>query len=116
MVKAYAYAYFYKLIKTQKSLYIFNLIPPKLNSLRHPNTYSVMRCRDDYFKNCFIPYVVREWNRLSTEVSNSTSCQNLRSHFIFHYTNLLFTVFYSSPYCCQIISQFEVWFQPFAWT
>ena len=31
--------YFYKLIKTQKPLYLFNLIPPKLNSLRHPNTY-----------------------------------------------------------------------------
>ena len=45
---------FYKLIKTQKPLYLFNLIPPKLNSLRHPNTYSVMRCRNDYFKNSFI--------------------------------------------------------------
>ena len=53
--------YFYKLIKTQKPLYLFHLIPPKLNSLRHPNTYSVMRCRNDYFKNSFIPYVVREW-------------------------------------------------------
>ena len=30
--------YFYKLIKTQKPLYLFNLIPAKLNSLRHPNT------------------------------------------------------------------------------
>ena len=43
--------YFYKLIKTQKSQYLFNLIPPKLNSLRHHNTYSVMRRRNDYFKN-----------------------------------------------------------------
>ena len=30
--------YFYKLIKTQKPLYLFNVIPPKFNSLRHPNT------------------------------------------------------------------------------
>ena len=44
--------YFYKLIKTQKPLYLFNLIPPKLNSLRHIST--VMRCRNDYFKNSFI--------------------------------------------------------------
>ena len=42
--------YFYKLIKTQKSLYLFSLIPPKLHSLRHPNTYSVMRYRNDFFK------------------------------------------------------------------
>ena len=66
--------YFYKLIKTQKPLYLFSLIPQKLNSLRHPNTYSVMRCRNNYFKNSFIPYVMREWNKLSTEIRNSTSC------------------------------------------
>ena len=41
--------YFYKLSKTQKTLYLFNLIAPKLNSLHYPNTYSVMRCRNDYF-------------------------------------------------------------------
>ena len=70
--------YFYKLIKTQKPLYLFSLIHPKLNSLRHPNTYSVMRCRNDYFKNSFIPYVVREWNELSTEIHNSTSYQQFR--------------------------------------
>ena len=70
--------YFYKLIKTQKLLYLFNLIPPKLNSLRNSNTYSVMRYRNHYFKNSFIPYVVREWNRLSTKICNSTSCQQFR--------------------------------------
>ena len=70
--------YFYKLIKTEKPLYLFNLIPLKLNSLRHPNTYSVMRCRNDYFKNSFIPYVVREWNKLSTEIRNLTSYQQFR--------------------------------------
>ena len=43
--------YFYKPIKTQKPLYLFNLIPPKLNSLRYRNSYSDMRRRNDYFKN-----------------------------------------------------------------
>ena len=70
--------YFYKLVKTQKPLYLFNLIPPKLNSLCHPNTYSVTRCRNDYFKNSFIPYTVREWNRLTTQIRNSTSCPQIR--------------------------------------
>ena len=37
-----------------------------------------MRCRNTYFKNSFMPYVVREWNRLSTEISNSTFCQEFR--------------------------------------
>ena len=37
-----------------------------------------MRCRNDYFKNSFIRYVVREWNKLSTEIRNSTSYQQFR--------------------------------------
>ena len=43
--------YFYKLITTQKSLLLFNLIPPKVNSFRLPNTISVMRSRNNYFEN-----------------------------------------------------------------
>ena len=70
--------YFYKLIKIQKLSYLLHLIPSKLNSLCHPNTYSVMRCKNDYFKNSFIPYVLREWNILSTEIRYSTSCQEFR--------------------------------------
>ena len=69
--------YFYKLIKTYKPLHLFNLIPPKLNSLRHPKLTQLLDA-DDYFKKFFIPYVVREWNRLSTEIRNSTSCQEFR--------------------------------------
>ena len=37
-----------------------------------------MRCRSDYFTNSFIPYVVREWNKRSTEILNSTSYQQFR--------------------------------------
>ena len=69
---------FYKLITTQKPLYLFNLIPPKLDSLHHPNTYSVMRCRNDYFKSSFIFCVVREWKKLSAEIRNSTSHQRFK--------------------------------------
>ena len=70
--------YFCKLIKTQKPLYLSNLIPPKLNSFRHPNTYSVMRCRNDYFILLFFFFLYREWNRLNTENYNSNSCQKFR--------------------------------------
>ena len=54
--------YFYKLIKTQKTFCLFNLIPPKRNSLRHPNTYSALRCRNECFKT----------------FRNSTSCQQFK--------------------------------------
>ena len=30
------------------------------------------------FKNSFIPYAVRQWNKLSTEIHNSTSYQQFR--------------------------------------
>ena len=70
--------YFCKLIKIQKLSYFLHLIPSKLNSLCHPNIYSAMRCKNDYFKNSFIPYVLREWNILSTEIRHSTSCQEFR--------------------------------------
>ena len=51
--------YFYKLITTQKPLYLFNLISTNLNSLCHLSAYSVMSCRNDYFKSSFITHV---WN------------------------------------------------------
>ena len=87
--------YFYKPIKTQKPLYLFSLIPPKLNSLCQPNTYSVMRCRNDYFKHYSMPYVAREWNRVNTEIRNSTSCQEFRKSllsFIKPTWSLLFSI------------------------
>ena len=37
-----------------------------------------MRFRNEYFKNSFIPYVVREQNRLSIEIRNSISCHEFR--------------------------------------
>ena len=54
-----------------------------------------MRCRSDYFKNSFIPYVVRKWNRLSTEVRNSTYCQEFRKSLLFfikHTCSSLFSI------------------------
>ena len=67
--------YFYKLIKTQKPFYLFNLITPKLNSLCHPNTYSVMKCKSDY--------LVRELNWMSTENRNSAFYQEFRKSLLY---------------------------------
>ena len=68
--------YLYRLITTQKTSYLFNSIPPKLNSLRHCTTYTVMRCRN-YYSN------MREWNKLSIEIQNSTSYQQFRKSLFF---------------------------------
>ena len=37
-----------------------------------------MRCKTYYFKNSHIPYVVTEWNKLSSEIHNSTFYQQFR--------------------------------------
>ena len=61
--------------------YLFNLIPQKLNSFQHPTNYSVMCCRNNYFKNSFIPNVARESSKLSPEIGNITLNKWLK---IFH--------------------------------
>ena len=73
--------YFYKIVTTQRPLYLLNLITPKLNSFWHPNAYSVMRCRNDDFKNPVIPYVVRKWKKVSNKIRNSASCQQFTCYF-----------------------------------
>ena len=74
------YAIFCILIIKQKPALLLNLIPRKLNSLRHPNIYSVMRYRNDYFKNSFTPDVAKERNKLSIKFATlplSNSLGNL---------------------------------------
>ena len=61
---------------TQKPLYLFNLIPPQLNSLYHLNTYSFMQCRNDYFKKFFHTLYSERIDQ--TKIRNSTSYQKFR--------------------------------------
>ena len=42
-----------------------------------------MRCRSNYFQNYFIPCAVREWDRLNTEIHNSTACQEFRKSLLY---------------------------------
>ena len=73
--------YFCKLIKTQKPLYLSNLIPPKLNSFRHPNTYSVMRCRNDYFILLFFFFCIENGTDWTLKITIQTLAKNLGNRF-----------------------------------
>ena len=68
--------YFYKLIKTQKPLYLFYLIPPNLNPLRH----QLWDAKTIVLKITLelMSLVVKEWNKLSTEICNLTSGKQFR--------------------------------------
>ena len=85
-----------------------------------------MRCRNEYFKNSFITYVVGEWNRLSTEIQISTSSKQFRksllsfikstcsSLFSIHHSvgvKLLFRLRFGFSHLCE--QKFRHYFQNF---
>ena len=70
-----------------------------------------MTCRNDYFKNSFIPYVVGECNKLRTEIRNSTSCQEFRKSmlcFIKPTSFSLFSIHY--PFCVKLLVRLRLVF------
>ena len=42
-------------------------------STRQPNTFTSFYCRTEYFQNSFLPYVIKEWNKLDPD---KRSCQS----------------------------------------
>ena len=59
-----------------KSLNIHSLVPSIRTSARQPNTFTFFYRRTKYFQNSFLPYVVKEWNKLDP---NKWSCQSYES-------------------------------------
>ena len=53
--------------------YIHSLIPSITTSARQPNTFTSFYCRTEYFQNSFLPYVIKEWNKLDPD---KRSCQS----------------------------------------
>ena len=45
-------------------------------STRQPNTLTSFYCRTEYFQNYFLPYVIKEWNKLYPD---KRSCQSYES-------------------------------------
>ena len=45
-------------------------------SARQPNTFTSFYCRTEYFQNSFLPYVIKEWNKLDPD---KLSCQSYES-------------------------------------
>ena len=49
---------------------------------RHPNTFHVLPCRTEYFKNSFFPHVINEWNKLDRNIRSSSNYQISRKAFL----------------------------------
>ena len=67
---------FHKVFHSNVPKYIHCLIPSMRTSARLPNTFTSYSCRTEYFQNSFLPYVIKERNKLDT---NKRSCQSYES-------------------------------------
>ena len=60
---------------TQRPVFLLNLIPYSLGVC---NNYTFIRCKNNYLEKPFIPYAMKEWNKLITEIHKSSSHQQFR--------------------------------------
>ena len=60
--------YLYKIISDHKSLYLYSLLPNYLISRRYPNCFTLFRCRTVLFENSFLPYSIKQWNMLNSDI------------------------------------------------
>ena len=69
---------FYKVFHSKVLKYIHNLISSMRTSARQPNTFTSFYCRTEYFQNSFLPYVVKEWNKLDPVKRGCQSYERFR--------------------------------------
>ena len=68
----------YKIVGTRQSAYLYDLIPPFQRSSRNKGCICERFCRTISFKNSFIPYEIKEWNKLDPEIRNAATYASFR--------------------------------------
>ena len=78
---------FYKVFHSKVPKYTHSLIPSMRTSARQPsmrtsarqtNTFTSFYCRTVYFQNSFLPYVIKEWNKLDSDKRTCQSYERFR--------------------------------------
>ena len=69
--------YLHKVLSAKLPTYLYNLIPPTINSHPNPGCYRALSCRTDLFLNSFLPFSINEWKKLDPGI------RNLDSHAMF---------------------------------
>ena len=69
---------FYKVFQSKVPNYIHSLIPSMRTSARPPNTFTSFYCRTKYFQNSFLPYVIKEGNKLDPDKRDCQSYESFR--------------------------------------
>ena len=70
--------YLHKVLSTNLPAYLYELIPPIINSHRNPGCYRALYCRTDLFRNSFLPFSINEWNKLDPDIKNLDSHEMFR--------------------------------------
>ena len=73
-----------KFFSTGQLSYIYYQLPSMRISNRNVNSFNMVSCESEYFRNSFIPNVINEWNELDPDIRSSTSYN------LFHNTLLKF--------------------------
>ena len=70
--------YLYKIVSTKQPAYLYDLIPPFQRSTRNRGCIYEPFCRTISFKNSFLPYAIKEWNKLDPEIRNTETYASFR--------------------------------------
>ena len=68
----------HKVLSTKLPTYLYELIPPIINSDRSPGCYSALYRRTDLFRNSFLAFSINEWNKLDPDIKNLDSHEMFR--------------------------------------
>ena len=68
----------YIFVNTKQPAYLYDLIPPFPRSLRNKGCIYEPFCRTVSFKNSFLPYAIKEWNKLDSEIRNAKTYASFR--------------------------------------
>ena len=63
--------YLYKIVNTKQHAYFYDLTPPFQRPSRNKGCIYESFCRTASFKNYFLPYAIKEWNKLDSEIRNA---------------------------------------------
>ena len=69
----------YKVFSSGQPSYIYDLLPPLRSSRRHVNSFNLVTCKSEYFKNSLIPNSIYEWNKLDPDILSSASYNLFRN-------------------------------------
>ena len=74
--------YLYKIVSTNQPAYLYDLILPFQRSSSNKGCNYEPFCRTVSFKNSFLPYAIKEWNKLDSEIRNAKTYASFRKMFL----------------------------------